>query len=207
MALKPSTAEQAVDARDARAEEADLVRRFRQERDPSAFAELYRMHRRAIFGTCLRYLGDPAAAEDGCHDVFVQAWERFDTLRGEAFGAWVRRIAINHCLNRQRHRSVERRSEPELARELEERAPPSTLGVVQARDELGRAARIVRELSSRQRRVFLLRHVEQLAYAEIEHLTGLSAGEVRSALQNARRNFRLGWNREGMASPPETDHA
>lgn len=178
------------------ADEAVLVKRFRGERDGAAFDALYRRNRRMVYGTCLRYLRDREAAEDACHDVFLQAYQQFDSLRGDVFSPWVRRIAINHCLNRQRHAATRRRIEPTLVRDFDQGRADASHAAAAARDDLRIAAELVRGLSPKQRLVFLLRHVEQLAYDGIAEVTGLPFDEVRSALQNARRNFRLGWERE-----------
>jgi RNA polymerase sigma-70 factor (ECF subfamily) len=172
--------------------EAELVERFRRVRDGESFEQLYRLSRRRVLQVCLHFLRDPASAEDACHDAFVQAYERFETLRGDRFGAWVRRIAANHCLNLLRRRATGRRLEPALAATRVE-AEASAHGRVAARQGLRIAAELLSELSPHQRRVFLLRHVDGSSHEEIERLTGFSAEQVRSFLQNARRNFRLGW--------------
>jgi RNA polymerase sigma-70 factor (ECF subfamily) len=171
------------------ADEAGLVERCRGGED-AAFAALYRRSRRAVFAVCLHFLRDPAWAEDACHDAFVQAYERFATLRGEQFTPWVRRIAARQCLNLLRHRAVGRRLAAEAAGEA---VGPSGHGAVAARQELELASALLGTLSPEQRRVFLLRHVEEMTYEEIAAATGYDAGRVRSYLQNARRNFRLRW--------------
>jgi RNA polymerase sigma-70 factor (ECF subfamily) len=178
--------------------EADLVDRFRRHGEAAAFAALYHRSRRSVFSVCLHFLRDPAWAEDACHDVFVQAYERFATLRGDCFTAWVRSIAGRHSLNLLRHRAVRLRLAPEVAGES---IAPSADGAVAARQDLERAAEVLETLSPEQRRVFLLRHVEELSYDEIAEATGYDSGQVRSYLQNARRNFRIGW--EGRTARSE----
>jgi RNA polymerase sigma-70 factor (ECF subfamily) len=191
-------------------EEAELVERFRRQRDGDSFDRLYRRSRRAVFGVCVHFLRDPAWAEDACHDAFVLAFERFETLRGERFEAWVRRIAANHCLNLLRRRATGRRLEPSVAPEDEERE--SAHARASARQCLRIAADLLASLSPHQRRVFLMRHLDGSSHEEIEHRTGYSAEQVRSYLQNARRNFRIGWAERakaaerGSASGEEASH-
>lgn len=173
--------------------EAELVERFRASGDGRFFEQLYLRVRRPVFAVCLRILRDPARAEDACHDAFLKAWERFATLEGDAFASWVRRIAANHCLNELRHERMARR---EMAASGEAAAPlpaPGPETSAAARDDLERAEAIVAALGDAQRRVFVLRHLDGMSYAEIAAATGLSGEAVRSHLQNARRNFRLAW--------------
>lgn len=187
----------------AASEDATLVVRLRETGDARAFDRLYRRHRRAVFAVCLHYLKEPALAEDACHDAFVQAWQQASSLRGSAFLPWIRRIAANLCLNRLRHLAVARRIEPELEAQREHPRAVSRRRVI-AREELERCVRIVRQMAPAQRRVFLLRHLEGLKPREIIERTGLSAGAVRSHLQNARRNFRLAWERIEAAQEGES---
>ena len=165
--------------------EAELVELVRSRRDSRAFEELYRRGRREIFGVCLHYLKEPARAEDACHDAFVKAWERADQIVGDSFRAWVRRIARTLCLNRIRHRDMTARKAALLRPDEHTRGQDPA----QVREQLQIAHEILATLSPEQRRVFLLRHLEELSYEEIAQRTSSSTEQVRSHLQGARRNF------------------
>src|SRR5512138_1459966 len=68
--------------------------------EPDEFGQLYTEHSRAIYYLALRLLGDPDKAEDATHDVFLKAFRKLDSFRGEAsWRTWLYRIAINHCHN------------------------------------------------------------------------------------------------------------
>ena len=184
----------------AAASEAELVERFRATGEDRCFEELYRRSRRRVFGVCLRIVGGVPEAEDLCHDAFLRAFEGFDRFEGTTFASWVCRIGINLSLNAVRHRAVAERA----PREAEPSAvPASAERRLVSREALARAAAIIEGLEPRQRRVFLLRQLGELSYAEIAERTGWSGEEVRSFLQNARRNFRLAWERAAEAEPPE----
>lgn len=174
--------------------EAELVERYRATGDRRWFAELYRLTRRRVFAVCLRRVGDPARAEDLCHDAYVRAFEAFDRFQGTTFAAWVCRIAIHLALNELRNRSVRERAAREAIPATTPAATPATAErAALSREAIERARGIVAGLDARQRRVFLLRHLDELSYDEIARRTGWSWDQVRSYLQNARRNFRLAW--------------
>ena len=66
----------------------------------SEFAAVYEAHGRQIYYLALRFLGDPALAEDAAHDVFLKAYRKCHEFRGEAaIRTWLYRIAVNHCQN------------------------------------------------------------------------------------------------------------
>ena len=74
--------------------------------------------------------------------------------------------------------------------------PPAAPGAEQrliSRQELAIAEEILAELKPEQRRVLLLRHLDGCSHRRIGAETGYSAEQVRSYLQNARRNFALRW--------------
>jgi RNA polymerase sigma-70 factor (ECF subfamily) len=185
------------------ASEAELVERFRATRAPRFFDELYQRSRRRVFAVCLRIVGDAARAEDLCHDTFVRAFQGFDRFSGTTFAAWVCRIGVNLSLNEVRHRTVAARSE-------RQHDPPVTPAGAErrlvSREALDRAAAIIEGLEPHQRRVFLLRHLDELSYGEIAERTGWTGEQVRSFLQNARRNFRIAWERWSAGEPRGEEH-
>src|SRR5215210_2448287 len=68
--------------------------------DASAFERLYRKHVNRIYGLVRRMLSDDDADEIA-QDIFVRAWQKLGTFRGEAaFGTWLHRLAVNVILAR-----------------------------------------------------------------------------------------------------------
>ena len=174
------------------ATEAELVELFRRTGDRRWFARLYERTRRRVFAVCLRRVRDSGRAEEICHEAFVKAFRGFDRFEGTTFCSWVCRIAVNLSLNDLRHRAVVERASQEL-----ELGPPPDRPDERAvtRERLAAALSILDGLAEHQRRVFLLRHLDGLSYDEIARRTGFDPAQVRSYLQNARRNFQIAWER------------
>src|SRR5450756_2556219 len=74
----------------------DYVRRA-QSGDVDAFELLYREHSGRIYALCLRLkAGDSSDATELMQDVFIRAWRRLSTFRGDcAFSSWLHRMAVN----------------------------------------------------------------------------------------------------------------
>lgn len=69
--------------------------------DSATFARAYDEHAPAVYGTALRVLGNPAAAQDVAQDVFLRVWRRpngFDPRRGD-LGAYLRLMARSRALD------------------------------------------------------------------------------------------------------------
>src|SRR3954463_2185142 len=69
--------------------------------DAQAFEELFRLHRRLVYGLCLRMTQDVAEAEDITQEVFVLLFRKVGGYRGEAnFTTWLHRLTVNQVLMR-----------------------------------------------------------------------------------------------------------
>src|SRR5262245_53450871 len=78
----------------------DVVRRA-QAGDVEAFESLYRANATAIYALCRRMTGDEREARDLVQDVFVRAWERLTSFRGQSsLGTWLHRLGVNVVLER-----------------------------------------------------------------------------------------------------------
>jgi RNA polymerase sigma-70 factor (ECF subfamily) len=189
-------------ARQGADDEARLVERLIA-RDERAFNALVRAYERRIFALVLRMLGSRAEAEDLAQEVFVQVFKAIGSFRGESkLSTWIYRIAINLCKNRSKYLRVRHTSEQEELAALEERVPMGEVGRanvahVERPDEMmaGRQVerivqRAILELEPSFRECLVLRDVEDLSYEEIEQITGLPAGTVKSRIHRARAQLK-----------------
>jgi RNA polymerase sigma-70 factor (ECF subfamily) len=178
--------------------ESKLVERL-VARDERAFNELVRAYQRRVFALVLRMLGNAAEAEDLAQEVFVQVFKAIGTFRGESkLSTWIYRIAINLCKNRTKYLRVRHTDEQDELAEIDERVPLGTarrgnVGAVERPDEMmaGKQVeaivqRAILELEPSFRECLVLRDVEELSYEEIEEITGLPAGTVKSRIHRAR---------------------
>lgn len=170
---------------------AELSVRRAQAGDERAFAELYQRHVARIYALCLRLEADQQRAAERTQDVFVRAWERLGTFRGESsFGTWLHRLAVNLVI--QHRRSVFRRerwsvstAEPEAF----ERA-----GTGASHEPMDLEAAIAR-LPAGARLVFVLHDVEGYTHEEIAERARIAAGTSKAQLFRARRLLREMLNR------------
>jgi RNA polymerase sigma-70 factor (ECF subfamily) len=160
----------------------ELVRRA-QQGDVNAFETLYRTHMEAIYSLCWRMTGDEREARDLVQDVFVRAWERLTTFRGQSsLATWLHRLGTNVVLERMRagkRESMRLIDAPDA--EPEERAID---GDANTRMDLDRA---LVTLPGGARTVFILHDIEGYSHDEIATMTGIAPGTARAQLWRARR--------------------
>jgi RNA polymerase sigma-70 factor (ECF subfamily) len=165
----------------------ECVRRA-QAGDVAAFETLYRENSGRIFALCLRLKGgDRADATELMQDVFVRAWRRLATFRGDsAFSSWLHRLAVNTML--EGARSERRRSARVLSMEDTGMLPGAAQSSgVDLRMEMEEA---VASLPKGARIAFVLHDVEGYQHQEIAQQLSVSVGTVKAQLHRARRLLR-----------------
>jgi len=160
----------------------DVVRRA-QQGDVDAFEAIYRGNSTAIFALCRRMVGDETQARELLQDVFVRAWERLPTFRGQsAIGTWLHRVGVNVIL--ESLRSTRRDAMRMIAGEEESFGSSSPALQVDARLDIDSA---LAKLPGGARTVFVLHDIEGYSHDEIAQMTGIAAGTARAQLWRARR--------------------
>jgi RNA polymerase sigma factor (sigma-70 family) len=154
--------------------------------DQDAFERLYRGHVGRVYSLALRLAG-AGDADDLTQEVFIRAWSKLGTFKGEAqFGTWLHRLAVNHILSR---RTTLRRWEDRHA------SGDTLLGRLLAPRKQAPAERIDLEaalelLPRRAKEVFVLYDVEGYRHEEIAQTLGVSVGTSKSQLHRARMLLR-----------------
>jgi RNA polymerase sigma-70 factor (ECF subfamily) len=165
---------------------ADLVRRA-QAGDQAAFAGLYRAHVGRVYALCLRLEAEVTRAEELTQDVFVRAWERLATFRGEsAFGTWLHRLAVNVVLG-------DRRAAWRRERRVLTTDDAALLDHASAAPSAGAGLDLeqaIAALPPGARAVFVLHEIEGYRHDEIAAMTGIAEGTSKTQLFRARRLLR-----------------
>jgi RNA polymerase sigma-70 factor (ECF subfamily) len=165
----------------------DSIRRA-QAGDVDAFELLYREHAGRIFALCLRLeAGDSADATDLMQDVFIKAWRRISTFRGEcAFSSWLHRMTINTML--ENARSDRRRIARVLPMDDTSLLPGAARSSgVELKMDMENA---IASLPRGARLAFVLHDVEGYQHQEIAEQLSVSVGTIKAQLHRARRLLR-----------------
>jgi RNA polymerase sigma-70 factor (ECF subfamily) len=152
----------------------------------SAFETLYRANVNKVYGLSYRLAGDALLAEELTQDVFVRAWQKLATFRGDsAFSSWLYPLAINVILGERRSRQ-RRNARVTTAADLARVAGP-----VESRPALRLdLEQAIAKLPAGARCIFLLHDVEGHGHDEIARITGVTPGTSKAQLHRARRLLR-----------------
>lgn len=147
--------------------------------------ELYKLYSRAMFNVCVRFMKNREDAEDVLQEAFVCAFKRLDSFRYEStFGAWLKRIVINTCINALKKRKVDLKLTEDMGiyQNIEEEAsynelPLTVADVKAAMEQLPDGGRIV----------FSLYLIEGYDHQEIASILGITESTSKSQFMRARR--------------------
>ena len=154
--------------------------------DTAAFERLYARHVARVHGLARRMAG-PEAADELTQDIFVRAWQKLGTFRGDSsFGTWLHRLAVNVIVERFRTLGVQRDRFIGDGEDTLQRLP-SLRGSGDFRMDFEAA---LERLPAAARRVFVLHDVEGHKHHEIATLLGISPGTSKSQLHRARTLMR-----------------
>lgn len=161
----------------------------------SALGELYDLYGQRIYRLAHSMLHSPSDADDATQDIFMRAWEKAHTFKGESsLFTWLYRLAVRHCLNvlRQRKRHIAHGKKlmtltqpPSVA--IADSGPAGSLAAQECRGQLDGLLSI---LPPAHRACLVLREVDGFSYGEIAALVGIPEGTVMSRLSRARTALR-----------------
>ena len=170
-----------------------LVERV-QRGDRRAFDLLVLRYQQRIVKLIMRYVHDPAEAQDVAQEAFLKAYRALPRFRGDsAFFTWLYRIAINTAKNylvtlRRRPVSfdpdLQDSDSLEISERLKDEESPEGLAL---QEELGRAVvAAMAALPEELRNAIMLREIDGLSYEEIAQAMDCPIGTVRSRIFRAR---------------------
>ena len=158
------------------------------QKDPARFAELYENNFERVYAYVVRRVGDRAETEDLTSEVFHHALanlRRFE-WRGIPFAAWLFRIAANLISDR-----WQRKGREDIADEPERIESAAASGVEFEEVERGATLfRLVDTLPAEQRRVVVLRFVEQKSIKEVAREIRKTEGAVKQLQFRALTSLR-----------------
>lgn len=182
-------------ARQARQNDVDDAVDRAQAGDQVAFEQLYRDHVGRVYALCLRMTADTGRAEELTQDVFLRAWTKLSTFRGDAaFSTWLHRLTVNVVLADKRSQG-KRWARLMGTDELEPYEGAASKAGLMEPSRARKGARMdleeaIAALPDGARTVFVLYEIEGYRHEEIAEVTGTAVGTSKAQLHRARKLLR-----------------
>lgn len=173
----------------------DLVARYRDTNDNTFVGVLFQRYTRLAFAVCMKYLQD----EEECKDAVMQVFEKLliDLKKHEItnFKSWLHSVVKNHCLMHLRSSKSQHTREQELKKDLsavmESTYELHLLNGDEKEMQLNRLQDGISQLNEGQKICIELFYLQEKCYQEIADITGFNLNQVKSHIQNGKRNLKI----------------
>ncbi|HEY8398903.1 MAG TPA: sigma-70 family RNA polymerase sigma factor [Flavihumibacter sp.] len=169
--------------------EQELLERYYQHRDKEWLGILLERYTLLLLGVCMKYLKNEEAARDAVQQIFLKVITELEKYRVGYFKSWLYMVAKNYCLMqfRDKNRNTIELSEATLNME-ETDTSYDDLEKDQLLDWMHES---IKNLNPEQQQCVTLFYLQKKSYQQIADETGYSLLQVKSFIQNGKRNLRL----------------
>lgn len=170
--------------------DSDLLQNFYQDRDNKWLGILLPRYTLLLLGVCMKYLKNEEDARDCVQQIFLKVIKELHKYEVEYFKSWLYMIAKNHCL-------MKLRGSKNTALELNEQITPAVNDIqdqlerIEKDQLLNKMQAAIEKLNPQQQQCVNLFYLQKKSYAEIVEITGMTMLQVKSHLQNGKRNLKL----------------
>ena len=173
----------------------ELVENYRRSGDMHVLGELYQRYMELVFGVCLKYFKDPELSKDAVMQIFEELVLKLKKHEVDNFRGWLHQVARNYCL--MQLRTPRNLKTVEFKADLVQNDENVHLnGVLEKEENFERLEFCLTTLVPEQREAIRLFYLEGKCYNEIVEITGQEWNQVRSFIQNGRRNLKICMDRK-----------
>jgi RNA polymerase sigma factor (sigma-70 family) len=168
-----------------------LVSQYLESGNKELIAVLFERYTHLVYGICLNYLQDPHQSKDAVMEIFENLFHTLAVHRVSNFRNWLYSVTRNHCLMDLRKSGSLNRAKDRLQIEICESEMPESMT---DDDDLlyskGLIITAVEQLNHEQGTCIRLMYIDEKSYRDISTITGYSMNEVKSHIQNGKRNLK-----------------
>jgi RNA polymerase sigma factor (sigma-70 family) len=172
----------------------ELVHRYRNSHEAAYIGELYQRYTHLVFGVCMKYLKNEAASEDATMQIFEKLIADLKKHHITTFKPWLHTVVKNYCMMQFRKESTENKRKVEMQNQLADAVENPVDNHLQEEEEKQFFILHMREgmdeLKEEQRICLELFYLKNSSYSEISVITGYTVNEVKSYIQNGKRNLK-----------------
>ncbi|MES2810714.1 MAG: sigma-70 family RNA polymerase sigma factor [Bacteroidota bacterium] len=166
----------------------ELLLRYRETGDLAVLAQLYQQYNHSIYYVCYRYLQDAEQSKDAVMQIFEELIHKVNKHDIKQFSSWLHVLSRNYCLMQRRsakkmqHTSIDDFMELPADLHLDHDNKETQLSLLEL---------CMKKLTSAQKHSVELFFLNEKCYKEITDITGYTLNEVKSYIQNGKRNLKI----------------
>ena len=173
-----------------------LIEMYRNSHDLKYIGQLYTRYTTLVYGVCIKYLKDEDLAKDATMQVFENLILLLKKHQVENFRAWLHTLVKNHCLQELRKKSKQKTSSYDTMFEtsdmdMEKEDFTHLDDKFQKEKDLELLEKAMVGLKEEQKLCVELFYLKDKSYNEIVEITGFDIKQVKSHIQNGKRNLKI----------------
>jgi RNA polymerase sigma factor (sigma-70 family) len=169
-----------------------LLNSFYTSRDNYWLGVLLQRYTLLLLGVCMKYLKNEEEAKDCVQQVFLKAITELHKYRVEYFKSWLYMVAKNHCLMKLRDKQARTPAEIREDQLTIASGEDTSLQLHLEKDrQLELMSDCLNELNKEQKQCVTLFYLDKRSYNEIADQTGFTLMQVKSYIQNGKRNLKI----------------
>ncbi len=167
----------------------DLLLKYRSTGNNDWLGLLLQRYTMLLLGVAMKYLKDKEQAEDAVQQIFLKALTHLPAGEIQNFKGWLYILMRNHCLQQLRDKTYHA-GEEALGR-VPQQETTDKAELWQQEQTLEQMTQLLKDLPAEQQQSIDLFYLKKLSYKEITDKTGFSFQQVKSYIQNGKRNLKL----------------
>ena len=178
----------------------ELVLRYKQSREVHYAGILYQRYTHLILGICLKYFKNEEDSKDAVMDIFEQITIALLRYEVANFKSWLHSLTRNHCLMKLRKPEVKRTithdfTEADENLFVENPEVEHLLEGDEREAQLRHLPAALSQLNAEQKACIELFYLQDKNYQEVAEATGYTLNQVKSYIQNGKRNLKIALSR------------
>jgi RNA polymerase sigma-70 factor (ECF subfamily) len=172
----------------------ELLKHYKQSGNKELFADLFKKHVSVVYGTCLFYLQDKDEAQDATMQLFEKLMLDINNREIDNFKGWLSFVVRNHCISlirKNKSQSKNIKSYYEFEYEAPDYETEEKINSVSDDVLLENMKTCLPKLKENQRICVELFYLKNKSYQDIANETNFSLNEIKSYIQNGKRNLKL----------------
>lgn len=173
----------------------DLIERYRHSHDVKYAGNLYLRYTHLVLGLGLKYFKNETAAEDAVMDVFEVVARELKKHKIDNFKSWLFTVTKNHCLQELRKNKSVVKKQDSLEYFLNHSMENNEeLHLMEQREKealLVKLENALPKLKEEQQQCIRAFYLENKSYQNIADKFGMTTNDVKSNIQNGKRNLKI----------------
>ena len=169
----------------------ELLQKYRADHNSEWLGVLLQRYTLLLLGVCMKYLKNEEEAKDSVQQIFLKVIQELQKYKVDYFKSWLYMVAKNHCLMKlgDKQNKIPAELTEKLMAAPEEETDWQAL--VQTDQVMELMEESLKELNHEQQECVNLFYLQKKSYQEISDATGFSMLQVKSYIQNGKRNLKL----------------